>query len=551
MDDRISSARYGSVMQSPRVPDVLVLVATPAAAVGLVALDDAALPDLLWTAILFECLAVVILLAWTSARREHAARRTAERLSATGEQEAAQRAVVEERVLLAADIEAMVRSSTLRMAALAEEADRRWHDDPTPALAAVQEEGRRATDELRRMLGLLREAESAPEPPPAPPAPRPSWRRLDLLLGAGAAALALAETVASAGSGEVPAGSASPAAWALTALAAGTLGLRGVAPGAGAAGCGVLYLLGAVLDRPVPGGLWVLLTLGGLGWAAAARSGRPDWLGLAALAGCLVVALRWRDPENLFIHLVILGVAALGGAFVGRRSARTTAAREQARRREAELARAAEAAVRAERLAVARDLHDVVSHGVGVMVMQAGAAQAQRAGDPVRARAALDVVRQTAAASVAELDRLMELIRLGAMGLPLRADSAPGTDGLPDLVQRMRAAGLAVQLDQTGRLDGALARVVYRVVQEALTNALRYAPGASVQVRVTAGAADVEICVEDDGPGPAHTARRGFGLVGIAERVSSLGGELTTGPAPGGGGFRVHTRIPLAVGVRA
>jgi signal transduction histidine kinase len=532
-------------MQRPRVSDVLVLVAAPAA-VGLVALDDAGSAlDLLWAAILLECLAVVGLLARASVRRENAARRTAARLSATGEHEAAQRAVVEERVLLAADIEAMVRASTLRMAEFAEEADRRWDGEPVPALAAVQAEGRRATDELRRMLGLLREAEEASEPVRAPAAAtaRRPRRLLDPLMGAGTAALALAEAVAAAGSPDVPAGSGSPIAWAITTLAGGTLALRGVAAGAGAAACGVLYLLGAVIDRPVPGGLWVLVTLGALGWAAAARGRRPDWLGLAALTGCLVVAQSWRDPANLPIDLVILGVAALGGAFVGRRSARTAAAREQARRRTAELARAAEAAVRAERLAVARDLHDVVSHGVGVMVMQAGAAQALRAGDPARARAALDVVRQTAAASLAELDRLMDVIEQGAMGLPLHATPAPGAADLAALVERMRAAGLAVQVIQEGGLDDAVADVVYRVVQEALTNALRHAPGASVQVRIAAGVGDVEITVEDDGPGPSESTRRGFGLVGLAERVGHVGGEVVTGRAAAGG-FRVHARIP-------
>jgi signal transduction histidine kinase len=182
------------------------------------------------------------------------------------------------------------------------------------------------------------------------------------------------------------------------------------------------------------------------------------------------------------------------------------------------------------------------------MVMQAGAAVALRGADPGRARAALTVVRETAAASLAELDRLMAVIHEGAMGLPLPADAAPGA--LPDLVQRMRTAGLTVRFDQTGRVDAALDRVVYRVVQEALTNALRHAPGAAVHVTVTAGADEVEIRVQDDGPGPAQNTRRGFGLVGITERIGSLGGDLVTGPARGGG-FQVHARIPAAVEVQA
>ncbi|TFV66355.1 UNVERIFIED_ORG: hypothetical protein E4P37_06565 [Bacillus sp. AZ43] len=529
-------------MTRPRPLQVLALLAAPTAVVGLVALDGTDRPlDLVWTAILLECLAVLLLLARAAVRREDAARRAAEQLVATGEDEAARRAVVQERVLLAADIEEMVRSSTVRMSGAAEEADRRWDDDPSAALTAVQEEGRRAADELRRMLGLLRDAEDDAGPD-VPPRAAPARRRIDLALGAGAGVLGLVEAL-SAAPPAVPAGSVSPTAWALTTLAAATLGLRGVAPGTGAAVCGIAYLLGAVLDRPVAGGLWVLVTLGGLAWAAAARSRRSDWLGFAALAGCVVVAQRWRDPDNLAIDLVILGVPALAGAFVGHRARRTAAAREAARRRTAELEQAAESAVRAERLTVARDLHDVVSHGVGVMVMQAAAAQALRAVDRDRARAALDVVRQTAVTSVDELDRLVAVIEQGAMGLPLAGSPVPAADRLDALVQRMRAAGLDVELVETGRLDDTLSGVVYRVVQESLTNALRHAPGASVRVHLIYGPTGVEISVEDDGPGPSRTARRGFGLVGIAERVAQFGGELATGPAAGGG-FRVHARLP-------
>jgi signal transduction histidine kinase len=90
------------------------------------------------------------------------------------------------------------------------------------------------------------------------------------------------------------------------------------------------------------------------------------------------------------------------------------------------------------------------------------------------------------------------------------------------------------------------------VVQESLTNALRHAPGSAVDVVVTAGDDGLEITVEDDGPGPAEAARRGFGLVGLGERVALLGGELSAGRAGPGGGFRVHARLPAgAPAVRA
>ena len=537
-----------AAMGRPRAGDVLVLGAAPVAAATLVAVDEATgALDLLWAAILFECLAVLCLLARASVRRETAARRAAERLSATGLHEAARRAVLEERALLAADIEAVVRSSTSRMAALADQAARRWDDDPSPALAGVLEEGRRATQELRRMLGLLRDAEDSadPGPPPGPVRAGGSWRARDVAIGGGAVLLALAETLTARGWAGLPEGSDSPSAWVLTALAAATLVLRGVAPGGGAAACGLVFVVGEVIGHPVTGGLWVLGTLGGLAWAAAVRGGRAEWLGVGVLGAGVAAAQAWRDPGNLGIDLVVLAVPALAGAFVGRRRARAARAADEARGRALELARAAEAAVRAERLAVARDLHDVVSHGVGVMVTQAGAARALHGMDPERARAALDVVRQTAAASAEELDRLMEVISQGAMGAAV--DAAHGrvrAGSLPALARRMQAAGLRVELSEDGPLEEGVAGAVYRVVQESLTNALRHAPGALVRVRVATTASTVEITVEDDGPGPSGAARRGFGLVGIAERVTHLGGELTTGLAHEAGGFRVHARIP-------
>jgi signal transduction histidine kinase len=203
--------------------------------------------------------------------------------------------------------------------------------------------------------------------------------------------------------------------------------------------------------------------------------------------------------------------------------------------------------VREERLRLARELHDVASHAVGAMVLQAGAALALRERDPGGARAAIRTVQAAGSEAMAELTTLFGLLDAGAVGPAGHAAPPPGHD-LGALATRMRAGGLAVELTGETRLpaDPLLAATAYRVVQEALTNAARYAPGSRVEIAVD-DAADglVVVTVADDGPGTAPQAGGGFGLVGLAERVRALGGELSAGPRPGGG-FAVEARLPVA-----
>jgi signal transduction histidine kinase len=222
-------------------------------------------------------------------------------------------------------------------------------------------------------------------------------------------------------------------------------------------------------------------------------------------------------------------------------------ARAQADRRSAELAAAAGQAVHTERLAVARDLHDVVSHAISVIVVQAGAAQALYPIDPARARAALGVVDQTANETLTELDRLVLAIGDGVMGAALPSSVgavAHDEADLRALVQRMRRAGLRIDLTLDDSVTGDTATACYRIVQETLTNVVRHAPGARVWVTIDHQAVGTTVDVTDDGPGPATDSQRGYGLVGIAERVERFGGKLQAGPGPDGTGFRVHARLP-------
>jgi signal transduction histidine kinase len=216
---------------------------------------------------------------------------------------------------------------------------------------------------------------------------------------------------------------------------------------------------------------------------------------------------------------------------------------------EAERALFAAEAVRYERARIARELHDIVAHCVSVMVIQAGAGQRLTAVDPSLAAEAFDSIGEVAQQAEAEISRLLDLLDT--------TGQHRGDDGMRligELVTRAAAAGLAVSCRFSGSPDGlpaAASDAAYRVVQESLTNALKHAPGAPVDV-VIAGTADrVEIGVRN-GPavGPPSGLERtggGRGLGGMRERVAVCGGELAAGPADDGG-WQVTARLPRQPG---
>ncbi|WP_169987864.1 histidine kinase [Microbispora sp. H10836] len=242
------------------------------------------------------------------------------------------------------------------------------------------------------------------------------------------------------------------------------------------------------------------------------------------------------DPDWVFIAFVALAV--MGPAYAVRLR------RAQAERLVA-LAAEREAAARAdERLRVARELHDIVSHGVAVMVLQAGAAQVMLGSDVRRAHESLDAVQDVGRDVVTELRRLLVVLR-GEGSL----ERLPSLRHLEPLLAGVRAAGgrVDVTLDgDLGRVPAAVDVSGYRVLQEALTNAVKHAPGATVSVAIDVGRTDLRIHVVNDGP---RIVRRsdgsGLGLTGISERVELFGGTATTGPGEGGG-FEVRVELPLS-----
>ncbi len=205
------------------------------------------------------------------------------------------------------------------------------------------------------------------------------------------------------------------------------------------------------------------------------------------------------------------------------------------------------AAIRDERDRIARELHDVIAHSVSAMVVQTAAAEDLVHTDPDRAVRVLADVTDTGRRALVETGRLLHVLRdeSDEMGLA----PAPGVDDLPALVDGFRESGLQVALQMTDTLPALSPGVdvsVYRIVQEALTNALKHGTGGTASIRVSArgGSLGIDASNPTDPEGAARVDGSGLGLVGMAERVALLGGRLSHGPDHGS--FRVSVTVPLA-----
>jgi signal transduction histidine kinase len=209
----------------------------------------------------------------------------------------------------------------------------------------------------------------------------------------------------------------------------------------------------------------------------------------------------------------------------------------------------ARVAVAAERARIARELHDVISHNVSVMVLQAAAGADVFATHPERAREALGSIETAGREALAELRRLLSVVDASAdEGAGLAPP--PGLSRLPELVERVRATGLDVSVTVTGderELPAGIDFSAYRIVQEALTNTLKHGHAATARVDVRFGEQMLDVQIVDDGTAAARAdARtgRGHGLIGMRERAAVFGGELQAGPRSQGG-FVVRASIPL------
>jgi signal transduction histidine kinase len=260
---------------------------------------------------------------------------------------------------------------------------------------------------------------------------------------------------------------------------------------------------------------------------------------LVALAAGLTLALLASDPrgriEIAFILLVTVGLPLLFGRIAFNRR----------RRIERDRDRATHDAVAEERARIAREMHDAVAHAMTVMVVQAGGARSVIDRDQAEAVAALRRIEDTGRAGLGEMRRLIGVL---APNGDVALEPQPGLDRLDELLDTMRATGLPVETVVEGEprdLPPGVDLTAYRVVQEALTNALKHAGDAHASVMLRYGDDALELEVADDGRGALVANAGGRGLVGMRERVALFGGSLETGSRPGGG-FVVRARIPTA-----
>jgi signal transduction histidine kinase len=289
---------------------------------------------------------------------------------------------------------------------------------------------------------------------------------------------------------------------------------------------------------------------------AAYGDRRVALAGLAAaelgLAAVQLTPGKFDAPVVWVQFALIIGAAWLLGYFVGDRH--VYAARLEERTAELEQAREelARRAVAEERLRLARELHDVVAHSMSVIAVQSGVGAHVAESRPEEVGKALSAIEATSRAALEELRRLLGVLRQDSESQASLAP-VPGLADLEGLLGEVAKAGLAVRLQVEGTpspLPAGVDLSAYRIVQEALTNVVKHAGPAQAQVTIGYRDRDVTVEVTDDGRGaaaPTGDGRggTGHGLVGMRERVAAFGGDLETGPRPGGG-FRVAARLPLA-----
>ena len=285
-----------------------------------------------------------------------------------------------------------------------------------------------------------------------------------------------------------------------------------------------MYALGS-WDRPL--------------WVRAIGLVTPVWMVAAAVSG------MWEaDPLELgYVAVFFVVVWVLGVVIAGRRSYAMELEQKTADL-EAAQAELAQRAVADERVRIARELHDVVAHAMSVITVQAGVASHLAESNPSQTGEALGVIERTGREALSEMRRMLTVLRDTDARTDLTRPQ-PGLASMSELVAQVRDSGVPVTLFTEGQvspLSPGLGLAVYRVVQEALTNVVKHAPGARTEVTVRYQPDLIEVEVADHGSPPQGLVQAGHGLRGMAERVSLYDGELETEATPVG--FRVTARFP-------
>jgi len=281
------------------------------------------------------------------------------------------------------------------------------------------------------------------------------------------------------------------------------------------------------------------------------RSELEAWVGLGVVVGGAALIVD-RDPTHgaseLFFVPLFFAIGWLAGYALRERAEQAEAAEVRAALAEREREATARVAVAEERARIARELHDIVAHAVSVMVLQVGAVRHKLGDELAEDGEALKGVERTGRSALAEMRRL--LAAMGSDGDRAERAPQPGIDRLEALAEEVGRAGLPVRLHLEGEpvpIPLPIDLSAYRIVQEGLTNALKHARAQHADVTVRYRPDELQLEVRDDGRGAASTDGLGHGLVGVRERVKIYGGEMTAGPATGGG-FVLTTRLPLEGG---
>jgi signal transduction histidine kinase len=316
------------------------------------------------------------------------------------------------------------------------------------------------------------------------------------------------------------------------------------------AAVGVAAVLTSFVDRTVVpfDGVTFVVGCAALFLVASLRDRFQAIAGFAVAEGVLAVVVH-NDPKggvgNFIVASIIFTIVWTIAFGVGRKSIEADEAKERAARAEREREERASAAVAEERARIARELHDVVGHSVSVMTVQASGVRRLLRPDQDREREALLVVERTGREALAEMRRMVGVLRRPEEAPALAPQ--PSLEHLDRLVEQAREAGLPVELRIEGEpvaLPAGIDLTAYRLVQEGLTNAIKHANANRAEVIVHYANGGIEVMISDDGKGVGNGDGGGHGLVGMRERVSVYGGELDAGPQAGGG-YRLHAKLPL------
>ena len=299
-----------------------------------------------------------------------------------------------------------------------------------------------------------------------------------------------------------------------------------------------------VPGMPHGGGTELIMLLFMIGFFAFRLPGRwslAAWLIAAASVG-VSTAVRGGEVFEIVFYLLFTAPGWFVGFLLQREKRRSAELSRLAAELAEEREHRTETAILAERARIARELHDAVAHSVSVMTLQVGVVRRRLSALPTE-QDTLRQAEQLGRQSVDELRRIVGLVRPNRPTLT----PVPSLSQLDDLVAQIRATGTSVTVERVGELPElgpALDVSAYRIVQEALTNAIRHAPGAAVTVRLEVDAGQLAITVTDDGPSVGSVSA-GNGLTGMGERVAMFGGNLHFGPAAACG-FRVAAMLPVS-----